>query len=786
MIQQRRGGLLLLLGLLVSSIVQAQTVPVNSSLTLQGALQLSAPLMHCDANSGTDSYACNLAPAITAYVNDLCYSFTADVANTGTASINYNTIGPITITKVQGGITTVLADNDIRVGQVVHVCYDGTQMQMVSQLGNAPPGATYTFGAGVAESGGTVTTASSEADFLTSGALTCGAATQGKAQVHTTPLQYCDNAATPTLQYAAYGDSTGGATTLADGAIALGSLRLATPLMHCVANAGTDTYACNLSPAITAYTDGMCYGFTADVANTGAATINFNTLGDVALTRVIGGIATPLIDNDIRINQRVEACYDGTSMQVHSQLGNAGSTTQVTKTGTPVDNQVAVWTADGIIEGTTALQFGAGVLGVGDATGTGKLGLNGITSGTVTIQPQNEAGTYNFNLPVDAGSSGAALTSAGGGTSPMTWTPLGTMVTATSTFGSGGVVYSTGTTRATASSTGHTYNATAVLTETVSCPTITSGDSPYTLGAASCINADTTGGDIIVLTPAAASGLNARKYAVTKVAAGNTLTLDQTGADTHNGSANNSATTALWSGFAIREQSASNWYVEQAVQEVTYARIQDVSATDRVLCRDTAGAGDIEECTVTAPLAFTGGPGLTVSAATTSAAGVIELADATETTTGTATDRAVTPDGLAGSTFGRRYVTQQCVPDATALTIADGKCFFPFYADFVGWKVVEVWAGLGAVLSSSGAVSIGMDMCVATDTAVSCSGANRNLFTTNLTIDQGESRSETAATPAVINASNNTIGAKEWLMVNVDALGTSAQGLYITLVLQAP
>ena len=43
------------------------------------------------------------------------------------------------------------------------------------------------------------------------GALTCGAGTAGKALVHTTPLQYCDNAATPTLQYAPYGDSSGNA-----------------------------------------------------------------------------------------------------------------------------------------------------------------------------------------------------------------------------------------------------------------------------------------------------------------------------------------------------------------------------------------------------------------------------------------------------------------------------------------------------------------------------------------------------------------------------------------------
>lgn len=52
---------------------------------------------------------------------------------------------------------------------------------------------------------------SGAADFLKSGALTCGAGTQGKIQVHTTPIQYCDNSATPTLRYSAYGDNTGAA-----------------------------------------------------------------------------------------------------------------------------------------------------------------------------------------------------------------------------------------------------------------------------------------------------------------------------------------------------------------------------------------------------------------------------------------------------------------------------------------------------------------------------------------------------------------------------------------------
>lgn len=48
---------------------------------------------------------------------------------------------------------------------------------------------------------------------------------------------------------------------------------------------------------------------------------------------------------------------------------------------------------------------------------------------------------------------------------------------------------------------------------------------------------------------------------------------------------------------------------------ITYAKIQDVSATDRLLGRDTAAAGDIEEIPVSSGLEFTGGPGIRVTQA---------------------------------------------------------------------------------------------------------------------------------------------------------------------------
>lgn len=77
--------------------------------------------------------------------------------------------------------------------------------------------------------------ASGEQGFLTSGALTCGASTNGKMQVHTTPLQYCDNAGTPTLRYAAYGDSTGVATSATTATTA-----------SALSTAGVDTVAAQL------------------------------------------------------------------------------------------------------------------------------------------------------------------------------------------------------------------------------------------------------------------------------------------------------------------------------------------------------------------------------------------------------------------------------------------------------------------------------------------------------------------------------------------------------------
>jgi len=109
-------------------------VKINGSRTVEGTINYAA-----DAGS-TDAYAITLSPALTAYTTGACYSFKANTANTGAGSININGLGAKTIKKAAGGVSTDLADNHIRAGQVVNICYDGTNMQMQSATGNVSSG----------------------------------------------------------------------------------------------------------------------------------------------------------------------------------------------------------------------------------------------------------------------------------------------------------------------------------------------------------------------------------------------------------------------------------------------------------------------------------------------------------------------------------------------------------------------------------------------------------------------------------------------------------------------
>jgi hypothetical protein len=103
------------------------------------------------------------------------------------------------------------------------------------------------------------------------------------------------------------------------------------------------------------------------------------------------------------------------NVQLFATLGWANSSTDATAT---VDSGIS--------------RNAAGVLEINNGTaGTFRdLKLRsslyaGSTSGVITVQPQAAAGTYNFNLPITAGSAGQVLTSQGGGATAMTWASPG-------------------------------------------------------------------------------------------------------------------------------------------------------------------------------------------------------------------------------------------------------------------------------------------------------------------------------------------------------------------------
>lgn len=94
------------------------------------------------------------------------------------------------------------------------------------------------------------------------------------------------------------------------------------------ADAGAnDTYAITMTPAPAAYVTGMIVFFKANTANTGACTLNVNTLGAKTIKK---NYNSDLADNDILANQLVAVIYDGTNFQLLSPV----NASLVTLTGT--------------------------------------------------------------------------------------------------------------------------------------------------------------------------------------------------------------------------------------------------------------------------------------------------------------------------------------------------------------------------------------------------------------------------------------------------------------------
>ena len=89
---------------------------------------------------------------------------------------------------------------------------------------------------------------------------------------------------------------------------------------YATSTGSANAYVLTLSPVPTALVAGQRFSFLANFGNTGAATLNVNSLGAKNIYKVNG--ATALASGDIASGQLVTVAYDGTQFQLLSPIAN--------------------------------------------------------------------------------------------------------------------------------------------------------------------------------------------------------------------------------------------------------------------------------------------------------------------------------------------------------------------------------------------------------------------------------------------------------------------------------
>lgn len=313
--------------------VNGATVPTSASvlgsnaskqLVVDTAHNITLPLQCAAASGSGTAYTCTTSPSFTPADGDAIL-FEADVANTGSATLNVNSSSAATIKKQGGG--TNLAANDLLAGQDTLLIYDGTNWQMQGQVGNA-------------NGAGTVTTTGSPA----SPNLTCFSGA--------TSITNCANVSAHQF----YGNNTGSSAAPVPSLIGASDVGP----NEWVAGAGTaQAQTATLTPAVTTLTDGLYFCWKPTAANTGAGpTLAVNGLTATTITK-LGN--TALVANDIVTTANACVIYNssGPRFELQNPQVTTGSGT-VTSIATTQPIQGGTITATGTISFGMALGSGSG------------------------------------------------------------------------------------------------------------------------------------------------------------------------------------------------------------------------------------------------------------------------------------------------------------------------------------------------------------------------------------------------------------------------------------------
>jgi len=122
--------------------------------------------------------------------------------------------------------------------------------------------------------------------------------------------------------------------------------------------------------------------------------------------------------------------------------------------------------------------------------------------------------------------------------------------------------------------------------------------------------------------------------------------------------------------------------------------------------------------------------------------------------------------------FGGNYEIK-LVPDYVTLSTGDGKFIFAIPSDLNNTNLVDAQAFVTTV--ATGATKVTVQIRNVTDAV--------DMLTTRITIDASEFTSYTAATPRVIDATNDDVVTSDLIAIDVDAVGntTPGQGLGVIL-----
>lgn len=203
--------------------------------------------------------------------------------------------------------------------------------------------------------------------------------------------------------------------------------------------------------------------------------------------------------------------------------------------------------------------------------------------------------------------------------------------------------------------------------------------------------------------------------------------------------------------------SGTVWTIDNDV--ITYAKMQNISATDRLLGRDTTGAGDTEELTVSGGIEFTGLGGIQTSAFT---------GDATKTAGGTALTLATVNANVG--TFGS--ATQASVVTATGkglITAISNVTITPAVGSITG-----LGTGVATFLATPSSANLLAAVTDETGTGALVFGT-APVFTTSIT------------TPVIISASADPADAGFIRMGNAELIAweANAAGTDLTLTMDA-